>query len=375
MKKRMFFTILGLVILFGGIFGYKWFVAQKTQEFFANREAPAETVTATEARADTWQPTVKSVGNLVAAQGVDITAEITGRVTSVAVEDGAEVEADQVLVELDSAGLQAELRGALAEARLSEIELERQQRLRRQNANSEADVDRAESELQQARAQADRVRSQLDKKTIEAPFAGRLGILDVDVGEFVNSGSPIVTLQTLDPINVDFTLPQQELARVEVGQPLVARADAFPGQRFEGRIRAISPKVNQRTRNVDVRGRLANPEGRLRPGMFVNVAVQLPAEEDVITLPQTAVTYNPYGDSIFVINESETEGGETELTVERKFIRTGATRGDQVQILEGVAVGDRVVTSGQLKLRNGSKVVVDNSVEPASDPSPELGNQ
>ena len=375
MKKRMFFTVLGLALLFGGIFGYKWFVAYKTQQFFANREAPAQTVTATEARADVWQPTVSSVGSLSAVQGVDITAEITGKVMAVEVDDGDEVEAGRTLVELDADGLRAELRGARAEARLAELELERQERLRRQNANSEADVDRAASELEQALSQVERVRSQLDKKTIEAPFAGRLGIIDVDVGQFVDAGEPIVTLQTLDPIHVDFTVPQQELDRVTTGQPVVATVDAFGTRSFEGRVTAISPKVNQQTRNVAVRGRLANPEGRLRPGMFVDVAVQLPQEDDVITLPQTAVTYNPYGDSVFVINESETGDGGTELTVERKFIRTGATRGDQVQILKGIEEGDRVVTSGQLKLRNGSKVEIDNSVEPTNDPSPELGNQ
>ncbi|MDZ7747931.1 MAG: efflux RND transporter periplasmic adaptor subunit [Halofilum sp. (in: g-proteobacteria)] len=270
--------------------------------------------------------------------------------------------------------MRAELRGARAEARLAEIELERQQRLRRQNANSEADVDRAESGLEQALAAVEQVRYQLEKKTIEAPFAGRLGIIDVDVGQFVNVGEPIVTLQTLDPISVDFTVPQQELARVQAGQPVIARADAFGDRVFEGSIRAISPKVNERTRNVAVRGRLSNPEGRLRPGMFVDVAVQLPAQQDVITLPQTAVTYNPYGDSVFLVNETRADDGSTQLTVERKFIRTGATRGDQVQVLEGVSPGDRVVTSGQLKLRNGSKVEISESVEPTNDPSPELGN-
>jgi membrane fusion protein (multidrug efflux system) len=374
MKKRMFFTLLGLAVVFGGVFGYNWFVAYKTQQFMANRPAPTQTVTATTAQADTWQPSVKSVGSVTAVQGVDITAEVTGKVVEVAVEDGAEVEAGQTLVQLDADGLRAELRGARAEARLAEIELERQQRLRRQNANSEADVDRAESELEQARAAVDRVRSELDKKTIEAPFAGRLGIIEVDAGQFVDIGEPIVTLQTLDPINVDFTLPQQELARVRLGQPVRAEADAFSDRAFEGEVRAISPKVNQQTRNVAVRGRLANPEGRLRPGMFVDVAVQLPTQENVITLPQTAVTYNPYGDSVFLINESDGPDGETQLTVERKFIRTGANRGDQVQILEGVNEGDRVVTSGQLKLRNGSKVKIAEGPEPANEASPEVGN-
>jgi membrane fusion protein, multidrug efflux system len=375
MIKRMFFTVLALVIVFGGIFGYKWFVAVKTAEFFDNQEAPTQTVTATTAVAATWSPVIKAVGSLEAVQGVDIAAEITGKVIEIAVEDGAAVEAGQVVARLDADGLLAELRGARAEASLAEIQRNRQRRLREQNAVSESDFDQAESRLEQALAHVDDVRSQLDKKTIEAPFGGRLGIIEVDVGQYLSPGDPIVTLQTLDPINVDFSIPQQELARVEAGLPIVVSADAFPEQPFRGRIAAISPRVNRQTRNVAVRGRLDNPEGRLRPGMFVNVAVELPRQDDVITLPQTAITYNPYGDSVFLVHEDETEAGETVLTVERKFVRTGATRGDQVQILAGVAEGDRVVTSGQLKLRNKSKVTIADSPEPTNDPSPEMGNQ
>lgn len=375
MKKRMFFTILGLVIVFGGIFGYKWFVAYKTAEFFANRQAPAETVTATRVEAATWQPTIRAVGSLEAVQGVDISAEITGKIIEIAVDDGAEVEPGQVVARLDADSLRAELRGARAEASLAEIQRDRQQRLRETNAVSQSDFDQARSRLEQARAQVDDIAAQLDQKTIKAPFGGRLGIIEVDVGQYLRPGDPIVTLQTLDPISVDFTVPQQELARIDAGLPVVVGSDAFGEQVFKGRVTAISPKVNQQTRNVAVRGRLANPEGRLRPGMFVDVAVELPREEHVITLPQTAITYNPYGDSVFLINE--TTGGDDGpvLTVERKFVRTGATRGDQVQILDGVSEGERVVTSGQLKLRNGSRVTIEDSPQPSNDPAPEPGNQ
>lgn len=197
----------------------------------------------------------------------------------------------------------------------------------------------------------------------------------MDVGQYLRPGDPIVTLQTLDPISVDFTVPQQELARIDAGLPVVVRTDAFGEQVFKGRITAISPKVNQQTRNVAVRGRLGNPEGRLRPGMFVDVAVELPREDHVITLPQTAITYNPYGDSVFLINETTGNDGGSVFTVERKFVRTGATRGDQVQILDGALEGQRVVTSGQLKLRNGSRVTIEDSPQPSNDPAPELGNQ
>jgi membrane fusion protein (multidrug efflux system) len=374
MKKRLFFTLLGLLIVFGGVFGYNAFVAYKTEQALSNRDAPTQTVSATEAATATWQPTVSAVGSVKAAQGVDVTAEIEGRVTNVAVADGARVEDEALMVELDAAGLRAELTGAQAEASLAAIELRRQRQLREQNVNSKADVDRAQSQLEQARARVQRIQARLEKKTIEAPFAGRLGILEVDVGEFIAAGTPVVTLQRLDPINVDFTIPQDALARVETGQQVLARADAYSDQPFSGRIRAISPKVNEATRNATVRARLANPEGRLRPGMFVDVAIQLPEEERVVTLPQTAITYNPYGDSVFLVNESTDDQGETVLTVERKFVETGASRAGQIQILKGIEAGQRVVTSGQLKLRNGAKVNIDNTTEPASDPSPELGN-
>lgn len=374
MKKRLFFTVLGLTLVFGGVFGYNWFVAYKTEQFFANQKAPVQTVTATTAKAAAWRPAIKAVGSMEAVRGVDIAAETTGKIVEVSVEDGARVEPGQILVKLDDDGLRAELRGARAEASLAEIQRDRQYRLREQNAVSQSDFDRAASQLEQAHARVDDVQAQLDEKTVEAPFGGRLGIIQVDVGQYVSAGDPIVTLQNLDPISVDFTVPQRELARIEVDQPIAVRADAFGTQPFRGRIVAISPKIDRQTRSVPVRGRIANPDGALRPGMFVDVTVELPTQDNVITLPQTAVTYNPYGTSVFLINETRTDSGDTELTVERKFVRTGATRGDQVQVLEGLSEGDRVVTSGQLKLRNGSRVSVKDSPQPTNDPSPELGN-
>ena len=375
MKMRMFIAVLLLAIVFGGIFGYNWFVSRMTQRFFANQPAPVHTVTATEAEADVWQPTIPSVGNLSAVQGADLASEVAAKVLEVAVEDGAEVEAGDVLVRLDAEGLRYALRGAEAETRLAEIELERQQRLRRMDANSEADVDRAESQLAQARAAVGQIQAEIDKHTIRAPFAGRIGIVEVDPGQFVDVGMDIVTLQTLDPVLVDFTVPQRDLGRVAPGLPVEATVDAYPGRKFTGEVIAISPKIERSTRSVDVRASMANPEQVLRPGMFVDVEVLLPQQNDVITLPQTAVTYNPYGDSVFLVREGETESGEAELTVERKFIRTGQARGDQVAILQGVQPADRVVTSGQLKLRNGSKVRIDNSVSPSNEADPQVGNR
>lgn len=374
MKKRMFFTLLGCLIVLGGVFAYKAFVAHMTEQFMSNQPAPVHVVSAIEAEEAIWRPRIRAVGSLNAVRGADIAAEIDGRVTRVAVEDGARVATADVLVELDADGLQAQLRGARAEARLAEIELQRQRRLRQQNANAESDVDRAESELEQARARVDGVRANLDKKTIRAPFAGRIGIVRIDLGQFIDVGHEIVTLQTLDPIHVDFAVPQRELSRIETGQPVTAEVDTYPGKNFEGEISAISPRVAQSTRNVSVRARVGNPDGLLRPGMFVQASVQLPTQEQIVTLPQTAITYNPYGDSVFLVNEVQGDDGETQLTVERKFVRTGATRGDQVQVLEGVEAGRRVVTSGQLKLRNGSKISIDNSRAPSNEADPQVGN-
>lgn len=376
MKKRMFFTILALVIVFGGVFGFNWYVSQQIEQAMESQPPSTETVSATVAETTVWQPTLSAVGSLRAAQGIDLTAEINGRVTEVPVADGASVEQGQVIVRLDAAELQAELRGAQAEAQLAQIELDRQRRLREQNAAAQSAVDRAQSQLEQAQARVAAIQAQLDKKTITAPFAGRLGILQVDPGQYIDAGRMIATLQTVRPIQVDFALPQGQLPRVSAGQQLVARVDAYADRRFEGQVTAISPRVSASTRNANMRGRLANEEGLLQPGMFVDVAVQLPQRENVVTLPRTALTYNPYGDSVFIVREQQPEGeeGEPVLTVERVFVQTGDTRGGEVQILEGVSPGDRVVTSGQLKLRNGMRVRIDNSVTPSSDPTPELGN-
>ncbi|MEX0606749.1 MAG: efflux RND transporter periplasmic adaptor subunit [Halofilum sp. (in: g-proteobacteria)] len=376
MKKRMFFTILGLTLVFGGVFGFNWYVSQQIDQAMSNQPPPTETVSATAAEETVWQPTLSAVGSLRAVQGIDLTAEINGRVTEVAVEDGAAVEQGQVIVRLDAAELQAELRGAQAEAQLAQLEIDRQRRLREQNAASQSAVDRAQSQLEQARARVAGIQARLDKKTITAPFSGRLGILQVDSGQYIDTGRMIATLQTLEPIDVDFALPQSQLPRVRAGQELTARVDAFGERSFEGQVTAISPQVDVSTRNADIRGRLANEERLLQPGMFVDVAVQLPQTDNVVTLPRTAITYNPYGDSVFVVREGQPEGDDDApvLTVERVFVQTGENRGGEVQILDGISVGQRVVTSGQLKLRNGTRVRIDNSVAPSSDPSPELGN-
>lgn len=373
MKKRWFFTILGLAIVFGAIFGYQAFVAYKIEQAMSNRPPPVETVTATHAKLLEWQPKLTAVGTLSAVQGIMITAQTSGEVVEIAVESGARVEEGQLLVRIDASVAQAELRGLQAQARLAQLELQRQRRLLERNAVSQASVDVAESKLEQARARVAAQQARLADKTIEAPFPGQLGIFRVDPGEFVTVGEPIVTLQSLAPINVDFAVPQQELGPLREGLLVKASLEAFGPTAFTGPIIAISPKVNPATRSASVRARLPNDERLLRPGMFVDVTVRLPGERKVVTLPQTAITYNPYGDSVFLIREERTDQGETILRAYRKLVETGETRGDLVQIIEGVEPGDRVVTSGQLKLHNGSIVKINNTVTPTSDPTPELG--
>jgi len=373
MKLRMFVVLLGLGLLFGGIFGYKAFVDMKIREAMAQRPEPSQTVSAAVAQADAWQPTIRSVGSLRALQGVEVAPEVGGLIIGVAVESGDEVSAGDVLFRIGDAVDRAELRGLEAEARLAEIELERQRRLRSQGANSQSDVDRAQSELEQAVARADARREQIAKKTVRAPFDGRIGIIDIDVGQFVDPGQALVTLQQLDPIEVDFSVPQQRLAEIARDQVIDVRLDAIPGERFSGHVTAISPKIDERSRNVAVRARIDNPEARLRPGMFVDVRVRLPLEEDVVTVPQSAISYNPYGDFIFVV-DSEVDGGEEVLRADQRFVRTGPRRGDQVAVREGVAAGERVVTSGQLKLRDGARLEINNQIQPDSEADPDVGN-
>lgn len=375
MKTRMFLTLLGLAILFGGVFGYRAFVAMKTEEAMADQPETTHTVSTTTAKAEDWQPQIDSVGELSAVQGIRVAPEIGGRIAEVAVESGEEVAAGDVLFRLDDAGDRAELRGLEAAARLAEIERDRQLRLRERGANSEADVDTAESELDQARAEVDAQAERVDKMTVEAPFDGRVGIVDVDPGELVDSGQQLVALEAIDPIHVDFSIPQRRVDEVEVGDTVVVEVDSQPEREFTGSVIAVSPEIDGRSRSASLRALLSNEEGRLRPGMFASVAVNLPLEEDVVTLPQSAISYNPYGDFVYVVTEEEGDDGETVRRVEQRNVRTGRRRGDQVAVREGVEADEEVVTSGQLKLRDDARIEIDNDVQPDNEADPELGNR
>ncbi|MFP4559871.1 MAG: efflux RND transporter periplasmic adaptor subunit [Thiohalorhabdus sp.] len=373
MIKRMILMVLALAVVFGGIFGWKYYQGMLMQQMMASKEEPPVTVTTAEAEAETWQPELKAVASLRAESGVAVSPELDGRVAEIPFESGQEVDEGDLLVAQSTATEEAELERLRARRELAEARLRRQRRLVEQDQTSQEAVDEAAAELKTLEAQIQGQREAIAKKHIRAPFAGVLGIRNVDRGQFVSPGQDLVTIQALEPLHADFDLPQQSLGRVRVGMPVRLTVDTFPDRTFEGEVTAIEPEVAQETRNFAVRATLPNEDRSLRPGMFAQAAVQLPEQGDVVTLPQTAVSTDPYGESVFVVEEAEDE--EEPSTVTKRFVRTGERRGDQVAIEEGVESGETVVTSGQLKLEEGARIQVDNSVQPGNDPEPQPANK
>ena len=375
MTKRLIIVLLLLGLVFGGIFGFKAFVNTKMTEFFDNMEPPPATVTTAEAQTSQWQPTLAAVGTLVAANGIDVTPEVPGVVKQIAFESGARVQAGDVLVQLDTATDQAQLDVLRAQRDLAKAELDRQRALLKRRTTSQAEFDAAESNYRQVLASIANQQAVIAKKTIKAPFAGEVGIRKVDLGSFVNTGTAVVSLQQIDPLRLRFSLPEQQLPQVAVGQTVHTRVDAFADRRFTGTITAIEPAVNAATRTVQVEARVDNRERLLRPGMFARVEVVLPGTNDYLTMPNSAITYNPYGDSVFLVEPAASDAEGAKPTVRRAFVKLGPARGDQVAVLSGLETGQQVVTSGQLKLRNGSRIVIDNSRTPADAAQPQVENK
>ena len=375
MLKKIILTIVFLVLLIGALVGLK---LQQFQTMFAagaKMTQPPTTVTTHPVTADAWQPTLDAVGSVVAVQGVTVSAEVAGTVQRIAFESGATVRAGEVLVELDDAVEQAQLRSASASADLARLNLERARNLRPRNLVSQSDLDSAEAQAKQANAQVDNIRAVIAKKTIRAPFTGRLGIRLINLGQFLDGGAAIVSLQALEPVYVDFALPQQELARLRVSMVVRVTSDAAPGQIFEGKLSVISPEVDALTRNVRLRATLDNRAGRLQPGMYVSVAAVLPTTEQVLMIPATAVLYAPYGDSVFVIEEKKDDKtGDIGKVAVQKFVRLGQSRGDFVVVESGLTAGEIVVSTGVFKLRNGAAVVIDNALTPDFQLHPKPAN-
>jgi len=390
MTKRMLIMI-GSVLLLTAALAFGFYLHVQTMIAAAPKPAP-QTVSAIKVAALEWQPQLAAVGTVTAVRGVDVTTEIAGLVRSVNFKSGDEVKAGAVLVQLNADSDIAQLQSLQAAAELSASVLERDKGQFAAQAVSQAQLDSDLADLKSKRALAAQQSALIAKKTIRAPFAGKLGITAVNPGQYLNPGDKIVTLQAIDPIYVDFYLPQKRIGGLSVGQVVNVSTDGFPDQAFAGKISAISPKVDTTTRNVQVEATLANAKRQLLPGMFANANVDVGEKKRYLTLPQTAITYNPYGSTVFVINPASAKDAAGKaasgpaaaapppasgasaaaggLVVQQVFVTTGETRGDQVAILKGLQEGQQVVTSGQVKLKNGTAVVIDNSVQPANSPNP-----
>jgi membrane fusion protein, multidrug efflux system len=401
--KRMIVMIVGVLVLIGAIAGLKVWSIMK---MMAGMKPPPPAIVSTARTAyQEWQPELRAVGTLRAVRGADLALDIAGLVTAVNVKSGDEVRQGQVLLQLRDSEDVAQLHQLEAQASLAEVTFARARDELAVQVISKADYDQTAADLKVKQAAVVQQDVNVAKKQLRAPFAGRAGIVTINPGTYLNSGTTVVTLQQLDPIYVDFHLPQRDLAQLRPGQAVALTLDAFPGKKFQGRLRAISPKVDSDTRNVQIEAEVPNPDRVLTPGMFVNVSTDVGTKQRYLTLPQTAVVYNPYGETVFVVKtRAEADKARAEeaartaaqnadppdkdkdkkkdagkkgpelppdaLVVQQTFVTTGPTRGDQVAIVSGLAEGVEVVSSGQIKLKTGSPVRVDNSVLPADNPNP-----
>jgi membrane fusion protein (multidrug efflux system) len=375
MKRRMVIMLVAVAVVFGGIFGFQAFKAIMIKKFMSSMAQPPQTVTAAKAANGAWQPTIEAVGSLRAVKGADLSLEVAGVVDSIAFNSGDDVEEGTPLLKLRAGDDEAKLESLQATAELNQITYDRDQKQFKLQAVSQATLDTDAANLKNANAQVAQQQAILDKKALRAPFTGHLGIRAVDLGQYLGAGTVIVTLQALDPIFVDFFVPQQSVDQVKLGQSVAVKIDAFPGQTFAGEISAVNPKVDASSRNVQVRATLKNADHKLIPGMYATVDIASGSPQNYITLPQTAITFSPYGDTVYIVDSKGNDaGGKPQLVARQSFVTTGATRGDQVAVLKGVNEGDTVVTSGQIKLHNGSAVLIDNSITPSADAAPVVPN-
>lgn len=374
MRRVFLFTVVFLLLagLIGGLSYVQFtFKPQLIKSFIAKAAPPPASVAVTEAKAETWSPRVPAIGSFRAVKGVDLAPQVGGVITAIQIDSGQDVQAGAPLFNIDTSVEEADLQNNLATLKNAELVLERQRQLTMTGNTTKANVDAAQAARDQAAASVARVRALIAQKKIVAPFAGRLGIRRVDLGQYVAPGTNLITLQALNPIFVDFPLPEQALADLKVGQTVEVTVDTFPGRVFSGKVHTIDAKVDQSTRNVLVRAIFDNNDYALRPGMFANVAVIAGAPKNVVTLPRTAVTYSLYGDAVFAVVPAEQPSsggaqaaplvGDIPYKVERRFVKTGEERGDQVSIVSGVKAGEMVVSEGQLKLQSGALVKIDRS--------------
>jgi membrane fusion protein, multidrug efflux system len=376
MIKPVVIMAIIVAIVLGGIFAWQLFIGKMMKKGMSAAATAPQTVSTIVASPMSWQSRVHAVGSLRAVRGADLAPQVSGVVDKIEFESGSEVRAGATLLRLKPNDDPAKLAQLEAASALADITYKRDQEQFAAQAISQATLDSDVATLKSARAQVVAQQALIEEKVVRAPFAGTLGIRQIDEGQFLSAGTAVVTLQALDPILIDFYVPQQALAHLKVGQAVAATVDTYPGIRFSGSIASINSKVDLASRNVQVRASFRNSDRRLVPGMYANVDIDSAEATSQITLPQTAITYNAYGDTVFVVQQGAADAqGKARSTVQQRFVRLGPTRGDQVAVQSGIAAGDVVVTAGQIKLHNGASVVINNSVTPANDSSPTPPNE
>jgi membrane fusion protein (multidrug efflux system) len=374
MLKRMIGMLTVTLLIVAGLGFVKFQQIQTAIAEGAAFQPPPEAVTTVVAQQEQWPQTLAAIGTLAAVQGVTVSADLPGTVERIEFDSGRAVRAGDVLAVLDTRQEQAQLAAIEARRELAQLTLARVQELLKEKVISKAEFDRATAEAQQTDAQLGEIKAVIQRKTIRAPFSGMLGIRQVNLGQYLAGGDPLVTLQSLNPIYVNFGVPQQSAGQVPAGRQVRITSESIGGVEWNGRVTALDAMVDEATRNIQVQATLANGDGKLRPGMFVQVEVVLGAGERVIALPASAINYAPYGDSVFIVTDMKAEDGRTYRGVRQQLVKVGRSRGDQVAVLGGIKAGDEVVSSGLFKLRNGAAVQINNSVRPANNPAPTPGN-
>lgn len=383
-KKRMTLMLIAATVVFGGIFAVKWAGSKQMNAMFDNMAQPPSSVSVAVAKAERWRDGAEAVGTFVAVNGADVTTEAGGVIREFLFEPGQRVKAGTVLVRLNTANEEATLRALEAAAKLAVSQRDRWRELGAQKLVSQAEVEQRAADAATTLAQVEAQRALIAQKTIRAPFDGTLGIRKANLGQYIAPGSPIVNLQSMNPIFLDFTLPQQRMDQLVEGTIVHATVDSLPGRKFEGRITAIEPLIDAETRSFKVQATVLNDDNALRPGTFAKVGFDLGSEQAVVVIPQTAVSFNPYGNAVYVVREVPYGPNEVgmdgepmtgaKLVVQQRFIKTGGTRGDLVAVTDGLKPGERVVTSGLLKLRNDAVVTINNKVQPAAESAPKPDN-
>jgi membrane fusion protein, multidrug efflux system len=373
MKKRMILMVLAMAVFLTAIGAVKYGQVKKAIAQHSSFQPPPEAVTTIVTKREEWPANLEAIGTSAAVHGVTVSADLPGIVDKILFESGKTVREGAILVELDTREERAQLAASQAQEKLARINFDRFSGLLQKGVLSQADYDKAVADDSQARARVGEIRATIERKTIRAPFSGVLGIRQVNLGQYLAGGAPIVPLQSLDPIYVNFSIPQQEVLNVKAGGPVrvtLDRSANSSGSGFTGQVTAVDSVVNEATRNVQIQATFANPDGRIKPGMFVQAEIPLPAAGSAIALPGSAINYAPYGDSVFIVSDLKSPDGKTYRGVRQQIVKLGPARGDQVAVMAGLEPGQEVVTSGVFKLRNGAAVQVNNKTQPGNNPAP-----